>query len=582
MNSRKNKKIMNIRSILLSLSIIIFICSNISTVSAATINIAPGLQNNEIQSLINGSNQGDTINFLGSSYSNISLIINKKLNIISNKNTVIIGNNSTSTSNFGTFVFYFTNKSLGSVISGFNIVANSDYGIIAVNVKNITIKFNKISESNQDAIYLRNVSNSNINQNNLSDSGGNGLNIDNSKNVSVNKNKISNNNYSGIDVLDSSNIGINSNNVINNNLSGLSVYSSKNVSVTNNSLNNNEYGAYLSNTYNVNITHNQINKNHINGISLEDTTENTYISQNNISSNVNGIYIDSYSVNDTIISNTIVYSVKSAKTYLDVFDTGDGIGLGDNYQESNHLVNIKYNIITNNQNFAVKSNPQYSKFVVGPNWYGSNDPEETGVCPMVCTAMMRANLLKTTKGYQLGFYDGNTLVKILPQLAVTFQLNGKNLKTVLTTLGQATYNYNMNTSKQNVITATAGKTELSLILVPKPVDTNNNGNASKGTPNNNQESSNSSTDTANSGNSTTNGSTNTSSGNQPGTTNVGIIGNSISQKGSFGTSDTNGQNSIEVTIKNSVNTIKNNPYTILAIFALLALIAVGYFKTKLN
>lgn len=578
MKSKKNNEIVNLHSILLSLSIIIFICSNITTVSAATINIAPGLQNNEIQSLINASNQGDTINFMGSSYSNISLIINKKLNIISRKNTVIIGDNPTSTSNFGTFIFYFTNKSLGSIISGFNIIANSDYGIIAENVKNITIKLNKISESNHDAVYLRNVSNSNVTQNNLSDSCGNGLSIDNSKNVSVNKNKITNNNYSGIDVSDSSDIGISSNHIINNNLSGVSVYSSKNLSIMNNSLDNNEYGAYLSNTFNVNVTQNQINKNHINGISLEDTTENTYISQNNISSNVNGIYIDSYSVNDTVISNTIVYSVKSAKTYIDVFDTGDGIGLGDNYQSSNHLVNIRYNIITNNQNFAVKSNPQYTKFVVGPNWYGSNDPEETSVCPMVCTAMMRANLLQTTKGYELGFYDGNALIKTLPQLAVTFQLNGENLKTILTTFGQATYNYIMNTSKQNVITATVGKTELSLTLARQPVDTNKSGNPSKGTPNSDQKFSNSSTDTDNSGNSTTNGSTNTSSGNQPGTTNVGIIGNSISQKGSFGTSDTNGQNSVEVSIKNAVNTIKNNPYTILAIFALLALIGVGYFK----
>ena len=160
---------------------------------------------------------------MGSSYSNISLIINKKLNIISTKNTTIIGNNSNIISKLGTFAFYFTNKSLGSVISGFNIIANSDYGIIAANVKNITINFNKISGSHQDAIYLKNVSNSNVNHNNLSNSGGNGLNIENSKNVSANKNQIKNNNYSGINVSNSSNIQINSNNIIDNNLSGLSV-----------------------------------------------------------------------------------------------------------------------------------------------------------------------------------------------------------------------------------------------------------------------------------------------------------------------------------------------------------------------
>ena len=582
MNSSKSKKIINLRSTLLLLSIIIFISSNVSTASAATINVTSGLQNNEIQSLINGSNQGDTINFLGSSYSNISLIINKKLNIISARNTVIISNNSYSISKLGTFAFYFTNTSLGSVISGFNIISHSDYGIIAANVKNITINFNKISGSHKDAVYLKNVSNSNINQNNLSISGGNGLNIENSKNVSANKNQIKSNNNSGINIYNTSNTKITSNNVMNNNLSGLSVSSSKNISVYNNSLENNGHGVYLSNTNRVNISNNEINKNKLNGISLEDGTENTYISNNNIFKNLNGIYIDSFSVDDTIIANNIQDSAKSVFTYLDVFDTGDGIGLGQNYQESNHLVNIRYNIITNNQNFAVKSNPQYTKFVVGPNWYGSNDPEETGVCPMVCTAMMRAKLLQTTKGYELGFYDGNTLVKILPQLSVTFQLNGKNLKTVITTLGQATYNYNMNTSKQNLITATAGKTELSLILAPQPVETNKSGDPSKGTPNSNDQKSNNKSDTDNSGNSTNNGTTNTSSGNQPGTTNVGIIGNSISQKGSYGISNTNGQNSMEVSVKNAVNTIKNNPYTILAIFALLALIAVGYFKTKLN
>jgi hypothetical protein len=74
MNSKKIKEILNLRSILLLLSIIIFISTNMSPASAATINIAPGLQNYDIQTLINGSNQGDTINFLGSSYSNISLI----------------------------------------------------------------------------------------------------------------------------------------------------------------------------------------------------------------------------------------------------------------------------------------------------------------------------------------------------------------------------------------------------------------------------------------------------------------------------------------------------------------------------
>lgn len=577
----KSNKTKNFRKLLLLLSIIIFIGSNVPTVSAATINVDPGLQNYEIQKLINGSHQGDTISFLGSSYSNISLTINKKLNIISTKNTTIIGNNSNIISKVGTFAFYFTNTSLGSVISGFNIITNSDYGIIAANVKNITINFNKITGSYKDSIYLKNVSNSNVNHNNLSNSNGNGLNIENSKNISANKNQIKNNKNSGINIYNSSNIEINSNNVINNNLSGLSVSSSKNISVDKNTMENNGHGVYLSDTNKINISNNEINKNTLNGISLEDETENTYISNNNIFKNLNGIYIDSYSVNDTIISNNIQESAKSVFTYLDVFDTGNGIGLGQNYQESKNLVNIKYNIITNNQNFAVKSNPQYTKFIVGPNWYGSNDPEETGVCPMVCTAMMRAKLLQTARSYEIGFYDGNTLVKTLPSLNVTFQLNGENSKTVQTTSGQATYDYNMDTTKPNLITAIAGKTDLSLTLAPQPLASNKSSNPSKGTPNGDQ-SINSSSNLESSGNSTANGTSNTSSGNQKGKTNVGIIGSSISQKGSFGTSNSDGQNSIEVSVKNTANAIKNNPYTVLAIFALLALVGVGYFKAKFN
>jgi parallel beta-helix repeat protein len=502
-----------------------------SPASAATINIAPGLQNYDIQNLINGSTQGDTINFLGNSYSNISLIINKKLNIISNKNTIIISNNSNHIFGLGTFAFYFTTNSLGSIISGFNIRANSDYGIIAKNVRNITINFNNISGSHQDAIYLKNVSNINLNQNNLSNSGGNGLNIKNSKNVSAYKNHIKNNNYSGINVSDSSNIKITYNNVIGNNLSGLSVYSSKNVSVKNNSLENNKYGAYLSNTYNVNITGNKIKKNQINGISLEDTTENTFIAQNNITSNINGIYIDSYSVNDTIINNTIENSVKSAETYIDVSDTGDGIGLGDNYQESHNLINIIYNVIVGNQNFNVKSNPQYSEFNVGANWYGTNNREDIRVCPMVCTAMITSN--------GIDYYSGNSVVNsYMPGYFNSANSNGTS------------NNGNSNGTSNNG---------------------NSNGTSNNGNSNDTSKSDgNSSSDYLNSLNSS-------SSVTQQVTNLIGIIGKSLSNEGRAG-SNGNGLKFIEVSIKDTINTIKNNPYTILAIFALLALIGLGYFK----
>ena len=55
----------NSHSIFLFLFITIFLGMNLSPVSAATIDIASGLQNSDIQTLIDGSQQGDTINFIG-------------------------------------------------------------------------------------------------------------------------------------------------------------------------------------------------------------------------------------------------------------------------------------------------------------------------------------------------------------------------------------------------------------------------------------------------------------------------------------------------------------------------------------
>ena len=576
--SLKDFKIeINSSLVFLFMLIIIFIGLNISTVSAATIDIDSGLQNSDIQTLIDGSQQGDTINFIGNNYENISLIINKKLNIISTKNSLIISNNSNGIqgSSMGitsTFAFYFSNNSSGSVISGFNILSNSDYGIIAENVKNIFIGLNNISAGNKGSIELNNVSNVTINKNNLSNSNGNGLNIENSNTVYVNGNQMKNNTYSGIRVVNSSDIKITSNNVVNNNLSGTSIYSSKNVSIKNNTLENNGHGVYLSNTNKVNVTGNEIDKNRLNGITLEDKTENTYISYNNITKNLNGIYVDSYSVNDTIISNNIKNSIQSVYTYLNVFETGNGIGVGDNYQKSNSLINIKYNIITDNQHFSIKTNPQYDHFVVGANWFGTNDPANTGTCPMVSTCMIMARLVKTTNGYELRFYDGNTLVATLPSFNAVFQLNGENSQSVPVVNGKASYNYNMDNSKENIISAIVGKYMLNLNIPAYSDNSTTDINNSNVLTTNNENSGYTSGNGQGSGNQNVNGSF---SGNGQGQTLIGITGSSLSQ---IGGEKSDGGKAVEVSIENAINSVKDNPYTILGIFVLLGLIAVGYFK----
>jgi parallel beta-helix repeat protein len=509
-------KNINFCSIFLLLSIVIFLGIILNPVSAATINVSSGLQNYDIQSLIDGAQSGDTINFMGNSYSNISLIINKKLNIISHINTIIRSSNSTGIngSNMGlteTFAFYFAKNSSGSVISGFNILTNSDYGIIAQNAKNITISSNNISGGYKGSIKLNNISNVTVSKNGLFNSKGNGINIENSKKITVNENQISNNTYSGIHVYNSESINVKKNNVSNNTLSGISIYSSKNVSVKGNNINKNGYGVYLSGTDKVNVSYNKISNNRLNGITLEDTTKNTYISKNNVTGNLNGLYIDSYSVNDTVCNNYFTDSHKSIFAGLDVSETGNGIIAGTSYQESNSLIKIEDNSITNNEQFSIRGSPALSHdFVVGANWYGTNDPSQTHVCPMVGMCGM----LFSDQVGSLDFVDEDS-------------------------------------NKNN---QTGGKT--------------NSGNGSSIGNGNGTMGGNNNGSFLGSGSGTANGN-GTGSG-------IGLFGNLESNGLSGGSSG--GKNGVEVSIKNTLNAIKSNPYASLGILAIIVLIAVGYFK----
>ena len=81
---------------------------------------------------------------------------------------------------------------------------------------------------------------------------------------------------------------------------------------------------------------------------------------------------------------------------------------------------------------------------------------------MVSTCMIMARLVKTTNGYELRFYDGNTLVTTLPSFNAVFQLNGENSQSVPVVNGKASYKYNMDTSKENIISAIVGNYMLNL------------------------------------------------------------------------------------------------------------------------
>jgi len=380
------QKIKNrIKYLFLSIMFIISILIFISPIYSATVDISHNSTNKEIQNLIDSAKSGDVIQFKNSTYNEISLIINKKLTLKGNGATIITNNsqgnngNADNTNN-NTFGFYFTKSALGSSLIGFNIISNSDYGVI-VDSSSLTMTSNTINGGQNASILFKNSKNSNLKKNTFSNSQGYGIYIINSKNITINSNDIKDNIKSGIFIYNSIDMIINNNSVINNLIYGIEVVLSNITKIINNKIENNYDGISLSNTYKTNITSNDINNNKRNGINLNDKTEKTSIINNTISKNANGIQFNGKSVNDIIALNLIKEQHQSAWTDLDVFETGNGIVFGDNYDPSSSHT-IEYNSIFNNGNFDFKNKPQFGVITVGFNYYGEGTPH---LCPMMST-----------------------------------------------------------------------------------------------------------------------------------------------------------------------------------------------------
>ena len=107
-------------------------------------NISADATNDEIQSIFDNSKSGDTIQFNDKEYNDISIVVNKKLNIVSTRNSIIHTYDSISAkaSEMGisnSFGFYFTKLSAGSVIKGLRFTGNSDYEIMVEGGDEISI-----------------------------------------------------------------------------------------------------------------------------------------------------------------------------------------------------------------------------------------------------------------------------------------------------------------------------------------------------------------------------------------------------------------------------------------------------------
>jgi parallel beta-helix repeat protein len=357
--------------------------------------------NDRIQSIFDNSKSGDTIEFNDREYHNVSIVVNKKLNIVSKGNSVIHTSDSKSAraNEMGlsnSFGFYFTKLASGSVIKGLTLTGNSDYEIMVDGASNIRIVNNRISGGNKSGIYLKN-SKSDIIEKNIISNANDGIICNNVGRTKIIYNRIQQNRNTGM-VLEN----VNGNNI------------TKNL-VTKNGLD----GVLLKNAESNSILRNNITKNGVSGLRMEGFTTKNVIMYNNISSNVVNVFANSLSNKDKMTKNTLMFARKVYGTYLEDENAGAAIFFGDDYRSvAWGNLDFSYNSIGMNEVWDAKSTMSHPPVKIGANWYFDNDGNFAigHICPMVFGKAITADELKTLsmgfssdgKGIFGQLYDGKT------------------------------------------------------------------------------------------------------------------------------------------------------------------------------
>ena len=421
-----NKKILNVLFIcLIGLFLISAVNAtddlqnNVIASNSTVYQITSDLSNDNIQTMFDNANDGDTFKFTDNEYKDISLIVDKKLNIVSKNSAVHTSSQlSSKAKSLGitdTFGFYFTSNSCGSVLSGLKIIAtDSDYGIIVDSSDNTTIK-NTVVTGGVNGILVKNVDGVNILSNNVSKAQSNGLQLQDVKNSVISKNVISYNVRSGIET---------------------------------------------SNIYYCNITNNTVHHNSFNGISMYNISSGNMIKYNEAYENPNGIFIDSQSTNDVINANTFTYNRRDTDYELGAFESGNGLLFGIDFKTSKEgsssRLEVKYNVLAHNEGYQAKNNPDLPVFKLGDNWFDSTDDENTFVCPMLLAGIMKLNTFSVKNGIGLQMYDtsGNP-VQEFGTFDTTVNVDG-NQYTAKFVNGKATIDANLDPDKEYDIEVMVG------------------------------------------------------------------------------------------------------------------------------
>lgn len=198
-----------------------------------------------------------------------------------------------------------------------------------------------------------------------------------------------------------------------------------------------ESGIEIYDIDNSNITSNYCCNNSFNGISLYGKSFNNSYTHNFLNYNTNGIYINCQSWGDEIKANTMIHNIQNPDCELGGFESGNGLLFGDAYSAvANNGVYVSYNSFAHNENFQAKNNPLQNMITLGPNFFNSDDPENTFVCPLLLAKILRLNAISLPNGIGIQMVEDDTPVKEAGTIAVQVEVDG-NMYTATLENGKA-------------------------------------------------------------------------------------------------------------------------------------------------
>jgi parallel beta-helix repeat protein len=549
-----------------------------------------GSLNDQIQSILDKAEPGSIITFLGKSYHDLHLTINKKLSLISNVGTKL----------YSSSVAFLVNGSqaAGTKISGFTIITDKDSGILVNNTDKVTLYGVTVSSTNGTGITVNGSSNTLIKNCNIANNQNNGINLKNSTNTTIDGGTIFNNGENGVNIYNSDGTIVNGANITGSGGSGVYIEGSDNVKVNNSQITKNWYGITVRDTNNTTISVNTINNNERDGIHLVGNVVNTTIFGNYIQGNNNGIQINGAYENLLIEANLITDN--QLRDDVDFYYSGDGIVFGANSNGASSIL-VKHNIIVNNQHRDIETrygatpryenNPTYN-YIAGSNWLNNY------CCMDIYDAQMELVLTRVDGIYRLQLYDPVNKVFItgLPPFEVELTA-GPVSKTVMTENTEATAIFNLTNYVMQVTGSAYGRSVsgsweswsdsegdfssiVGLVYV-EGSNTNNNGGNGNGNNGGNGNGNNGDGDGSDSNGGDSDG--NTGDNSEPSSTGVSSTGLAAAASAggsqSSAGSDDNGR-TVQELLVDEVN--KPEVWGIVGIIVLLVLVFGAYYRTDLK